>query len=69
MPTNILPLLLTDRECASLLRVGLTTFRDKVRSKVLPAPIRIGRRVLWPRKDIEAFTERLSESRSWGGKA
>jgi predicted DNA-binding transcriptional regulator AlpA len=61
--TDVIPIFLCDREGAAFLGVGLTTFRNKIRSGVIPPPVKIGRRSLWPRSDIEAFARALIEQR------
>lgn len=64
MPDIPSPIFFSDRDSAALLGVCLTLFRDHVRAKRIPPPVKMGRRSLWPRSDIEAFASRLIEQRN-----
>ena len=56
---------------AAYLGVGLTTFRDRVKGKEYPQPVREGGRVLWARVQLDRFVESqfgiatASEENSW----
>ena len=52
------PLLLSAKDSAKLLGIGRTLFYSMYSSGRLgPLPIRFGRRVLWDRKELEAWIE------------
>lgn len=61
---DINPLFLSDRESAALLGVGLTSFRNLVRGRRIGPPVKLGRRSLWSRIEIERFAFSLLESRN-----
>lgn len=46
-------LLVTDREAAAMLSMGRSTFREKVREGLLPAPVRLGGLTRWRVADLE----------------
>ena len=47
--------LLTLDEVAALLRVSVSTIRRRVDAGELPAPVRVGRALRWPRVRLLAF--------------
>lgn len=47
--------LLTAREAAQILNIGVSTFWKRTRAGDFPAPIRFGRSTRWRRADIEAL--------------
>lgn len=61
---DVTPIFLTDRQAAALLGVGLTSFRGRVRTQEIPSPVKMGRRSLWPRVEIESFAAALVEKRN-----
>lgn len=64
MSVAISPVFFSDRAFAEHIGLGLTSFRDRVRAGVIPPPIKIGRRSLWPRSDIDKFAQDLIEQRN-----
>lgn len=55
-----MPLLLCSRvQAAALLNVGPTTFDQLRRTNTLLRPVQIGRRPLWPLKNLMAFVDEL----------
>lgn len=42
---------------ADYLGVGLTTFRDRVKERKYPQPVREGGRLLWSRRQLDLFIE------------
>lgn len=49
------PQLLTAREAAQILNIGVSTLWKRTREGDFPAPIRLGRSTRWRRADIEAL--------------
>lgn len=52
---DVQPELLTDAECAVLLRVSFATFRRLIGSQGFPAAIRLAGSVRWNRADVLAW--------------
>lgn len=46
---------LSDAQCAAMLGVCKTHWRSMVASGKAPAPLRLGRRILWRKHDVEAW--------------
>ena len=44
--------------------VPLTTFKDLVKDGVIPAPLKLGRRNVWPEIQIEETVRKLCEARA-----
>lgn len=42
---------------ALYLGVSLTTFRERVRTRVFPQPVREGSRVLWSRRQLDIYVD------------
>jgi len=59
--TPPVPRLLSAPMAAAYLSIGMRTFEHRWRAHLLPAPHRIGRRLLWDRKMLDAFVDALSE--------
>lgn len=55
--------LLTDRESADLLHVGLSTFRRHVAQGLVPKPLKLGGSSRWPRSEILAVIEAAKAQR------
>ena len=56
--SKVKPLLLSAKDSAKLLGIGRTLFYSMHSSGRLgPLPIRLGRRVLWNRRELEAWVE------------
>jgi excisionase family DNA binding protein len=53
---------LTREEMAALFRVDPQTISHWVRKQRLPAPLRLGRQMLWRRQALERFLARQEES-------
>lgn len=49
------PARMDDDTAALYLGVGVTTFREKVKAKEYPQPVREGARLLWSRQQLERF--------------
>jgi predicted DNA-binding transcriptional regulator AlpA len=56
--------LLTDRDAAALLRVGVSTFRRYVAQGLVHPPIKLGGTSRWPRSEILAVIEAAKAQRS-----
>jgi excisionase family DNA binding protein len=59
--TNTSPELLNLAEVQRLLNIGRTSVYQLMASGALPS-VKIGRRTLFARKDVDAFVDRLRES-------
>lgn len=62
-PATSIPLTLSANDAAALLGIGKTTFWSLHNQGKLPKPVRLGRRVLWRRKELEAWLEADCPSR------
>lgn len=51
------PLLLSDKQVASLLGCHRNTVWNRVRANALPAPIKWAGKTVWRRRDIEDFVD------------
>lgn len=52
------PMLLSSQDCANLLGIGKTLFYSMHSSGRLgPMPVKLGRRALWNRKEMEAWID------------
>lgn len=49
------PARMDDDTAALYLGVGVTAFREKVKARVYPQPIREGARILWSRQQLDRF--------------
>ena len=61
MATTQTNLFYTREEVASLLRVDPQTIRRWTREAKIPAPVRLGRQLLWRRDALDRFLARLEE--------
>jgi len=50
---------LSEPEAASYIGVGLTLFREMVADRRMPRPRRINRRVVWDRRELDLYFDRL----------
>jgi predicted DNA-binding transcriptional regulator AlpA len=49
-------------EAAAYVGLGVTFFDEKVEEGVLPKPLKIGRRKLWDKYDLDAAFDKLRDS-------
>lgn len=56
-------LMINDRGAARLCGIGRTAWLSHVSAGKTPAPVRLGRRVLWNREEIEAWCKAGCPSR------
>lgn len=62
--TMIEPILIDAAAAAKLLGIGRTLFYSLHREAKLPAPVQLGRRVLWNRADLQAWADAGCPTRS-----
>lgn len=58
--------LLTDKESAAILRVGVSTFRRYVARGLIRGPLKLGGISRWPQSEIEAVIEAAKAQRDAG---
>ena len=49
-------------EAAAYVGLGVTFFDQKVREGALPKPLKIGKRKLWDRRELDAAFDKLKDS-------
>jgi predicted DNA-binding transcriptional regulator AlpA len=49
-------------EAATYVGLGVTFFDEKVKEGVLPKPLKIGKRKLWDRRELDAAFDKLKDS-------
>jgi excisionase family DNA binding protein len=59
VPGRDSPALLSIQDAAAYLSIGVTSFRESVAHELVP--VRIGRRVLYSRRDLDAWITRRQE--------
>jgi predicted DNA-binding transcriptional regulator AlpA len=64
--TSRRPRYLTEREIYELFHISRSTWRRMLANGHAPQPVRLGRAIRWPAKDIEAFEQHLVEDRGQG---
>ena len=61
--TELQPLLINSREAAEILNIGKSLFYRLHSEGKIPAPTRLGARVLWSRDELERWVEAGSPNR------
>ena len=60
---DVLPLLLSDREAAEMLRIGRATFWRLVKAGTLPKPVKLGGATRWRRDEVVAAVDAMTTQR------